>query len=222
MCATSAASASAATRSASSQRCGSLANFRDLRERRGAWGFRGWRARVERRALREALGLAQALARALALLLLLRGRVRRLGIGGWLVIGGWLAALHAACTTRCPVARVWRIGDPRPTPTAPRERPGVARPTMRRARLISSPVVVVVVDVLGLIPTVEVLTDDDAEVVVENRSSPSALWSELLQAGRRPRSCAEGLAHVSGGWAQGCAQRQRAARRTRISDRRMS
>ena len=53
---------------------------------------------------------------------------------------------------------------------------------MRRARLISSPVVVVVVDVLGLTPTVEVLTDGDSEVVAENRSSPSALWSELLHA----------------------------------------
>jgi len=48
-----------------------------------------------------------------------------------------------------------------------------------RCRLVCS-LVVVVVDVLGLIPPVEGLTDDSA---VENRSSPSAFWSERLQAG---------------------------------------
>ena len=50
-----------------------------------------------------------------------------------------------------------------------------------RCRLVCS-LVVVVVDVLGLVPTVEGLSDNDSEVVAENRSSPSALWSELLQA----------------------------------------
>jgi hypothetical protein len=68
-------------------------------------------------------------------------------------------------------------------PAAHTDRAGVARLPTQRVGLICSLVVVVVDDVLGLVPTVESLTDDDAVVVVEDRSSPSAIWSELLQAG---------------------------------------